>query len=74
MRVCGLRQSSELLQVVETMRTGDVNVNERDQYVDVLTQWADETADRYIGRCYVFVEMLRRFCNSDSMTSWHIVI
>ncbi|WAR10173.1 EHMT2-like protein [Mya arenaria] len=49
LRVCGERRADELLRVLDEMRTEAVRFPERDQYLDALNQWADETGDRHIG-------------------------
>ena len=38
------------MDMIEEMKTGQVRFSDRDQYLDILNQWADETGDRQIGK------------------------
>ncbi|XP_053385799.1 uncharacterized protein LOC123539212 [Mercenaria mercenaria] len=49
LRICGERQGEEMLKIIDDMKTTVVRYSEREQYLDVLNQWADETGDRQIA-------------------------
>lgn len=37
------------MKIIDEMKSEVVRYSERDQYLEVLNQWADETGDRQIG-------------------------
>lgn len=49
MRICDERQGEELVGIIDDMKTSTIRYSERDQYLEVLNHWADETEDRQIA-------------------------
>lgn len=48
-RICGEQRGEELAKIIDDMKSETVRVSDRDQYLEVLTQWAEDTGDRIIG-------------------------
>ena len=57
LRICGERQGEGMVMIIEEMKVGVVRYSEREQYLDMLTQWAEETGDRQIGTTFIHVIM-----------------
>ena len=49
-RIAGPKQGEIYLEVIEDLQSGPIRFTEREQYLGILNQWADETGDRQIGR------------------------
>lgn len=48
-RLGGSKQGETFIDSIEEMKTGQVRFSDREHYLDMLNQWAEETGDRDIG-------------------------
>lgn len=48
-RICGEQRGEELAKIIDEMKSETVRVSDREQYLEVLTRWAEDTGDRIIG-------------------------